>query len=644
MFGRFPLRTLGVVGSTILLAAGCTAPSDPSSDPTEEPKETLIAADGPFIREGVFGEGTQFRARIEIDAVERHKDRTVLRYTTMPLQEGEHNARGGMDGGFQLLDPLGQRVYSQLPNSKHKAGAEADPESEEYTPRTLGNELPHTVMGGVEYVMEAHFPPLPKEAESITVLTPGTTGEFTGVAVTDLTEEEDDGEAPSSNEDGKEDDEVGDGGDEGGPTVRPGDVVTLPVVADPLPKKPGKYAKPLYRITENGKEQHDTTRTKERVTVRSEGLFRSGNGEGENKGGEKEKNDGRKNGAKLTEDGRYLFVGVGLDASEKIDPDEPLLTIVAHNSDEGKDDENLKKSQSQAAAVRDLLRENFGDEFQYKAEGRGSSQPIVEEKGAGKETARKRNQRVEISYKIVPEPIEELFGDEDDKSGQEGQRERDREESADGARDPDPADGATSKAQQPGDSGTADNPAPSPSTSVSPDDSPDDGESDEDGDQSGVTDTRPRPAPYRAEDATPVAAAEATIDEQSYRLEVLPFYRDGVYLVANFQITNKSPEEIDEEATPFADPTTYPGADFGSFVVVNPETGTAYHGLRIGQRNFLSDKGAEPTYLGPASYPYVTRTNSSNRVWMYIAAPPPWVTTVNFDAGAYGVIEDVPIE
>ncbi|ASU85057.1 hypothetical protein CDO52_21675 [Nocardiopsis gilva YIM 90087] len=563
----------------------------------------------------------------------------MLRYTTVPLQEGEHNAKGGMDGGFQLLDPMGQRVYFQLPNSKHKAGAEADPESEKYAPRTLGNELPHTVMGEAEYVLETHFPPLPEKAERITVLTPGTTGEFTGIPVIDMTKDDD--KDPDKDASRDEDDEDEDEDDEGPREVRPGDVVELPVVSDPMPKEPGKYARPLYGITQSGKEERDTARTRERVTFRSEGLFRAkddGDQAGEEKG--EEKDEKKAQGVQLTNEGESLLAGAGLDASGRIDPDKPLLTIVAHTSGKGTDDENLKTSQAQATAVRKFLEDEFGEEFQYKAEVRGSSQPIVEEKGSGKEAARKRNQRVEIIYDIVPKPVdqEESAGaDEDGQPAQGGEGQGGGEDRAGSTHDPEPLDDGTADVQEPGSPGTPDDPSPSPSTSADP-------EGEGDAAEPGGAESVPRPAPYRAEDASPVATAEATIDEQDYRMSVFPFYRDGSYLVANFQITNKSPEEIDEEATPFADPTTYPGADFGSFVVVNPETGTAYHGLRIGQRNSLSDKGAEPTYLGPASYPYVTRTNSSNRVWMYIAAPPPWVTTVNFDAGAYGVIEDVPVE
>jgi hypothetical protein len=38
------------------------------------------------------------------------------------------------------------------------------------------------------------------------------------------------------------------------------------------------------------------------------------------------------------------------------------------------------------------------------------------------------------------------------------------------------------------------------------------------------------------------------------------------------------------------------------------------------------------------------RTNSGNRAWFYMPAPPSDVTSVNFDAGEFGLIEDVPIE
>lgn len=173
-----PLRLGGVLTAGLLLATGCGLVGDrdrpgPDEDGEETPNAAPEYSDGPFVREGTFGNFQEREASFEVDAVERYEDRTVLRFTTMSLNDSGSTGTEFYSGGILgrspsnvwLVDPVGQRLY-------YPAHDDGD---------LIGSELPGSVVGGAAYKMEAHYPRLPDGVERITVITPGTTGPFTGI-------------------------------------------------------------------------------------------------------------------------------------------------------------------------------------------------------------------------------------------------------------------------------------------------------------------------------------------------------------------------------------------------------------------------------------------------------------------------------
>lgn len=638
MLNRRALRMIGTVGVVALLGVGCTGSTeqDGPEEPPADPQPAVVEPDGPFIRSGVFGLGTQFRARIEIQEVEQREDRTVMRFATTPLQGGEHNAKGGFGGGFRLVDPVGGRLYEQLPNPERGEDDTADPEGppEEYVPRNLGNDLPDTVVGDAVYVMEAHFPPLAEETEQVTVLTPGTAGEFTGVPVT--VQQEQDGEAQEEGgaEEPEESEEPEEGEEEEESGVRPGDVVDLPTVDSPLPDEVGDYVENLYSVTERDGVTRHSARTAERVTLRTEGMFvevaRDG-GEpdddgGENGGEETVEPDGPEPASELTSEGRQNLDDVAEDVAERIDPEESDVSVGVHADGDGTDEENTRETAERSEAVSDYLTEALGDGFSVSAEGHGSDRPVVAEKGDGKAEARRRNSRIEISYKVVPPPVEGTA----DEGGAEG--------AGDG-------DGGSEGAAASGEDPSADEstPPPGPGEGGGEGDEGGEGTEDDDGARADSVWEPAEPAPYRAQDPDVIADATASVEGHDYRLQVMPFYRDGNYVVANFLLFNKSPEPLSEEEEPFG-AETLPGSVFGSFSAVDPQSGHTYSAVRIGGGDTVNEERKGRRYLEPVSYPYAVRTNEENRTWIYLPAPPEGVGSLTLNAGAFGPIEDVPIE
>src|SRR5690606_9096756 len=157
-----------------------------------------------------------------------------------------------------------------------------------------------------------------------------------------------------------------------------------------------------------------------------------------------------------------------------------------------------------------------------------------------------------------------------------------------------------------------------------------------------VGDTAP-PSPFREKDPGPGGTGEYGDDEgYSYDLELLPLYRDGAYLVARFRLTNTSDKDIriPTISGPYFSGNGLPGARFGAFGVVDPETETVYRAVRIGD----DDPDETRDVVEPLHFPYEQKPGTTNRSFLYFPAPPLDVEKVTFDAGPFGTFEDVPIE
>jgi OOP family OmpA-OmpF porin len=142
------------------------------------------------------------------------------------------------------------------------------------------------------------------------------------------------------------------------------------------------------------------------------------------------------------------------------------------------------------------------------------------------------------------------------------------------------------------------------------------------------------PAAFRA-DMGPVVArrtAGAGFFDTPMRLDVHAFYRDGAYLVADFELTNLGDEWLNSASTTF-ESIDLPGATYGSFTVVDPNK-VRYSSVRQGGGESVSYLTDNLALLDP---------NTTVRKFVYYPAPPSGVTSVTLDAGSFGAISNLPI-
>ncbi|MEW2353196.1 OmpA family protein [Spirillospora sp. NPDC029432] len=145
-----------------------------------------------------------------------------------------------------------------------------------------------------------------------------------------------------------------------------------------------------------------------------------------------------------------------------------------------------------------------------------------------------------------------------------------------------------------------------------------------------------RPADFRAEDGSTVASRSATFAGAKRRIDVKPFYRDGAYLVAVFDIVNQGPGTTPPDAVyPHKD---YLGGAFTAFSVRVKGGTDVYRAVRIGPPAANS-----ATYVDPGRATFRTAVNTPARGFVYVPAPPGNVTSVVFDAGPFGKIDAVPV-
>lgn len=176
-----PRRVLAAAVASLILLGGCagdepagqggngTAGTGGADGETAQPT-------GPLAKEAVPAFSTK-RLRLEMLRIERHPDESVLRFALTNLEDEltavgfPTSAASTGNFNFKLIDPVGHKGYTPL----HDEGGD-----------TVGSD-PFTFSAepGVRYEAELHFPPVPEQVRTLTVLTPSTAGEFTGVPVVD---------------------------------------------------------------------------------------------------------------------------------------------------------------------------------------------------------------------------------------------------------------------------------------------------------------------------------------------------------------------------------------------------------------------------------------------------------------------------
>ncbi|WP_460308776.1 OmpA family protein [Actinocorallia aurea] len=147
-------------------------------------------------------------------------------------------------------------------------------------------------------------------------------------------------------------------------------------------------------------------------------------------------------------------------------------------------------------------------------------------------------------------------------------------------------------------------------------------------------------APFHAEDGPVVASREADVDRLGFktrrRIDVKPFYRDGAYLVAVFDITNLGPDPLSDTLTSYGGVN---GGEFGEFTVIDPATRVRYGSVRLGPKSPVRS-----VFADPGETAFRVAPDTTNRGFFYVPAPPAATTSVTFDAGPFGTFNDIPIE
>jgi outer membrane protein OmpA-like peptidoglycan-associated protein len=296
--------------------------------------------------------------------------------------------------------------------------------------------------------------------------------------------------------------------------------------------------------------------------------------------------------ATLTGKARQVIAAAAADLKGRADPAKPV-GVEGHTDGKGSLSHNQPLSERRAAAVRDALREGLAGrapEFQgtdFRVAGKADSERVAPETtaaGSDNPKGRARNRRVEISYTLRQ------------------------------------ADGAGPGAAGPVSAGVGRRGDPGP------------------------------PARFRRGDGAVVAERTAAVDTanvpggERFRLRVHPFYRNGAYLTAVFELTNIGGDNLNRPSgfRGYFSADDFLGGDFGSFKVVASD-GTVYRTVREGAPPpNPAVEAATAKFLSGGIIPQ--QPNVPGRTYVYVPAPPRNSSSVTFDAGPFGKIPNVPVE
>ena len=541
MVGRRMLLTAGLLTAVSACTGRTGLGSAPNGAAGSSGAKAGTGTASTIVRDGIFdvSRSNEARFRVRIDGVLRDATRTVLRVTVTNLETTEQL---GLDrwgdsssdysfGGFKLLDPVGGKLYHGYRlNNPHGLG--------------FGSRLLETRMQpGVNYAAVVYFPPLPQTVTAVTVLSPGTTGEFTGVPVTAGSYT-----APPVAADGTARSQQIQAVNSPRP---PGATVEVPAVEPPADAF--GLVTDVSGLTSGPERETVSSPAQTSVALRSDILFAFGK-------------------ATLTARAKTLIAAAAKEITDGGNPAQPI-NVVGHTDAIGTDADNQKLSEKRAQAVETQLRAALGAGWQFTVSGKGETQPVAENTnpdGSDNPAGRARNRRVEITYPRRP---------------------------------------ATMSAA----------PAPSPAPSAG---------------------AAGAPAAFRPDDGPVVAERDGTSDSWTdsagpvkFHLRVHPFYRDGNYLVAVFDLANVTGTTLDPGLNYFRS-TAYPGPAYASFSVTDPATGTTYRTAFITVNRVNS-------YLDGQLHSW--QSTQPQRAYMYVPAPPAGITSVTFDAGPFGKIPNVPV-
>ncbi len=379
---RRPLAAISLLATGGLLLSGCGVvnnltgdsekPAESSSPGEAEKAEEAVEADFPYVREGrmFLDTGQDVRTELAITGLERTPDYTVLYYEQTYLDQLT-GLNTWLSTPPTLIDPVSGQVFQEYTDDEGYAiyGSYGSLENE-YFP----------VWEGVTNKYRTYFPRLPKGVKQVTFVGHGM-GAMTGIPVQDVKEEQ-----PFPEPNGAQYENTQPPEDEALTfEVRPPDGQAVENKAD----LESFVDSDIASTTRDGDE--------ETVSLHSDVMFEFDESE-------------------LTGDAEDVVKQAATTLTRNVDPENPEITVIGHTDGKGSDDYNKKLSKERAETVRDLLKDEVGDEFSFEVEARGSKDPVADEGGSDDEEARARNRRVEFSYQIDPDSAAEGSGEDGDGS------------------------------------------------------------------------------------------------------------------------------------------------------------------------------------------------------------------------------------
>jgi outer membrane protein OmpA-like peptidoglycan-associated protein len=336
-------------------------------------REGAAQAGGSHVRQGWF-EQPKFTARLDVHRVERYPSYSVLHldlYSTQP-QETLLTGLFGVSANssdfaqFALLDPVGRKYYRSL-----REGGE---DGQAFGTRIESSAHPGIapsvrVQPNVRTPVEVFFPPLPAGTKQITVLTPGSTGEMTGIPVTDPGRPQ----APPVKPDDSTDQGV---------KPKPGSTFTYPVT--PPSGNTWSQVQDLHQTVQGPVQTTTSGGDEETLALRADVLFAF-------------------NSDKLSASAMRVLDGAVNQTRAEADPSKPPISIVGHTDSKGGDAFNMDLSLRRARTVQTYLASKLGGGYRYQASGKGETEPVAPNQtkdGADNPEGRARNRRVEIRYRV----------------------------------------------------------------------------------------------------------------------------------------------------------------------------------------------------------------------------------------------------
>ncbi|WP_141925803.1 OmpA family protein [Haloactinospora alba] len=363
MVRKTPLALASSLVSGSLLLSGCglvqdlEKPGEDGESPSpESPEPEPVEEDFPYTKTGrVFLDtGQDTELELSITGLERTPEHTVLHYEAS-YKDQLRGSNTRMSTPPTLVDPVNGRVYNQYIDEDGVTSYGS------HGPKDSGRFPVHE---GVANEYRVYFPRIPEDVRQVTFVGRGM-GAMTGIPIQDVEEEK---PTPDPN------------GDEYVRTEPPdGTNLTFEV------RRPDSEAQAVDVDLESfvDSDLASTTRDgdQETMALHSDVMFEFDE-------------------STLTGEAEEVVTKAAASLERNIDPESSEITVIGHTDGKGSDSYNDELSEERAETVRDLLREELGEDYAFDVEGRGSEEPVAEEGGPDDEEARARNRRVEFSYEV----------------------------------------------------------------------------------------------------------------------------------------------------------------------------------------------------------------------------------------------------